>query len=161
MDLIGIEDALPVHRNTSAVRGACATGNQDVMAPQKLGPFLGFDLESVRIEEAGIALKRHDLISAKLRLDDLNLSRHHRLCPKNQIRHCYAILEDIAAPVETALPKATQVQNGFTQRFAGDGTGVDTNTADCSFPLNDGNFFSQFGGADRTFLSRRAASDYY
>jgi hypothetical protein len=161
MDLIGIEDALPVHRNISAVRGACATGNQDVMAAQKLGSFLGFDLESVRIEEAGVALKRRNLITAKLRLDDFNLSRHHRLCSKNEIRHCYAILEDIAASVETALPKATQVQNSFTQRFAGDGSGVDTNTADCSFPVNDGNFFSQFGGADRTFLSRRAASDYY
>src|SRR5580692_2874047 len=161
VDRVGIEDALAVHGDIDAVGGTCAAGNHDVMTAQKLRSIFAFDFDGVGIEETGIALKGGDLVASKLGCNDFDFARHDGLRSKHQIGHGDTIFEDVVATVETALAKAAQVEDGFAQRFAGNGSGVHTNAADGFLAVNDGDFFAQFGGADCALLPRRTAADHY
>jgi hypothetical protein len=147
--------------NIRAVRWTCATGNPDVMPPQKLRSFSSLDLDGVRVRETGVALKRRHLVSAKLRLDDFPLTRHHSLCPNNQIRHGNSIREAVTAAVNAALPEAARIEHSFTQGLAGDGSVEHTDAANRPLPVDDCDLFAQFGSADHRLLARWPTPDHY
>jgi hypothetical protein len=148
MNLIGVEDPLAVNRDLRAVGRTCAAGQQDVLSAKQSRPVVAPDFDGMRVHEARVAFQGRHVIPAQLGLDDLNLSRHHCLSPKDQIRPGNAVFEHVSTPIERALPKTAEVKHGFPKGLAGDGPGVDANAADRMLAINDRDFLAQLGGAN-------------
>src|SRR5262249_3861162 len=106
------------------------------------------------------ALEDGDAVASELRLDHLDLARHDRLRPKDQILHRDLILDRVTPPVEDPLPQTAQVQDGFPKRLARDRSRVHAHTAHRSLPYDDGDFATTFGSADCAFLAGRSAADH-
>jgi hypothetical protein len=53
------------------------------------------------------------------------------------------------------------MQDGFTDSFRGDRTGMDTNTPKAMKPVDQRNTFAEFGGIQRGFLACRPGPDHH
>src|SRR5579871_3456504 len=106
-----------------------------------------------------IALVDHHAIAAQLRLDDLDLARHHRVGAEDQVLHRNVFFQRVTPAVEGALAQAAQVQDGFAKGLAGNGAGVYANAADGALALDNGDFLAQLRRADGRLLSCRPAAD--
>ncbi len=81
--------------------------------------------------------------------------------PEDQVRHQDAVLYNVTTAVKRALAKSAEVEDGFAQHFAGDGAGMHADTANGPLAVNDSDFLTQLGSADRAFLAGWAAADYH
>src|SRR5579862_2233831 len=141
------------------MRGTGATGDQNLSSPNQLRSCIVSDLDRVGVNKSRFAFKGCDVVTPKLRLDDLDFAGHDGLRPKDQIRHHDAVFQHITTPVKCPLLKSTQIENSLTQGFAGNGAGVNADTANGSLPVDDCDFLSEFCRTDGALLSRGSASD--
>ena len=159
--LVGVEDAFAVDRDLRIVRGPGSAGDDEVLATQQGVSAVACDFDRVIVDEPGVAFVNRHPVATQLRLDDLDLARHHRVGTKHQVLHRDVVFQGVAAAVERSLPQAAEVQDGLAQRLAGNGAGVDANSADAALALDHGHFLAQLRGADRGFLSGGTATDYH
>jgi hypothetical protein len=158
MYLVGIEDPFSVNWDAVIVGWTCSAGNQDSRSAEHLGPVVTRHFDGMGIEESRGPLDHGDAVAAKLRFYHFDLAGHDCLCPEDQILHRDLIFDGVAPAVEGSKPEPAQVQDRFPERFAGNRAGVDTHTAHCAAPLDDGDAPVQFRRANRRLLSGRAAS---
>src|SRR6266850_4289356 len=119
------------------------------------------DLDGVGILETGVAYQSSYVVAAKLCFDDFDFTGHDGLCTEDKVRHRDAVFDDVSPTVECTLAEAAQVEDRLTQHFAWNRAGMHTHATDKPLTIDNRNFLTELGGADRAFLAGRAAADYY
>src|SRR5581483_3942168 len=82
-----------------------------------------------------------------------------RVYALRQVGDADLLLEFEVAAVKGALAVAGQIEYGFAQRLAGNGSGVQGHPADPLAAVNDRHAFAEFGRGNRALLAGRAAAD--
>ena len=157
MHLVGIEDALPVHRDSLDVRRPRPASDQNFLSAYPLhSPFV-HDLDRVRIAEVCVALQRRHVIAPQLRLDHVHFPRHHRRRAQHQVRHYDPVLHHVSPPVKRPLPQPAQVQHRLPHHFARDRSRMNANSSHRQPPVDDRHFLAHLRRANCPLLSRRSA----
>ena len=143
------------------MRRTCAARDEDIFRPQQGGTVLARHLDGVGIQQLALSFDHGDPVAVKLRLDHLDLARHHRLRAEVEILHRDLVFEGVAAAIKRALAKAAQVEHRFTKCFAGNGSRVHAHASDGAGALDDGDVLAQLGRADGSLLARRPAADHH
>jgi hypothetical protein len=106
------------------------------------------------------ALENLDAVAAKLRANDFRFAGNDGADAEGKILDGNVILATVIIAVESADRVAGELEDGFSDTFAGDRSGVNADAADHERAVHDGNALAEFRGADRAFLPGWAAADY-
>ena len=114
----------------------------------------------MRIDQGCRADDEVDAIANQLVLDDFLLGLDDMIATLGEVFEGNIFFDPIAGAVEIALAKAGKEHHRFAQGFARDRAAVDADAAGNCFPLNDTDFFADFGRLNGGLLSRRAGTDH-
>ena len=150
---------LAVERNIGVPRGACAAGDQYVLAAQH--HFIGFALhfDRMRIGKLRRSLEYGDAIAPELRADHVRLAGDDAIDACREVLNRNLAFSTETAPVESLHGGSRKLKNGFADALAGDRSRMHAHAAHHNRAVHDGDALAQLGGADGTFLARRAAAD--
>src|SRR5262245_36419852 len=146
-------------RNLGRARRARTASDQDVVRHHRLRPLPSFDLQSVRAGKAGGAVQHDHSVSSELLSDDGHLTGDDRIHALHQICDADLLFEFVVAAVKGALAVAGQIEHGFAERLAGDGSRVQRHTADHLAAVNNRHALAELGACYRALLTGGAAAD--
>lgn len=115
--------------------------------------------EPVRVQETRLPGDRAHHVAVELVLEHLDLVADGDVQALHEITGADAFLDPVAAPVESTLAPAGQIQDGFAQRLAGNGGGMHARTADDGVLFDHGDRPAELGRLDRRALPGRTAAE--
>src|SRR3989338_799310 len=113
----------------------------------------------MRVKKRSPAIDDGDPVALKLVLDYTHLVADGDRQPLHQVVDREMLFETVALAVESTLRPAGEVEHRLAQGLAGDGAGMDGNTAHHVAPFDDGRAFTELGGLNGGPLAGRAATD--
>jgi hypothetical protein len=116
--------------------------------------------QSMWIDEARGPKHQIYIVASHLFLNDVDLFGDDVAAAEGQVFHRDVLFEPVFGSIHGALMKPGEVENGFAERFAGNGAGVDADTPDNLGALDDADFFAEFGGLHRGLLAGGAGADH-
>ena len=149
---LGVDHPLAVDRHVRRVRGDRARREHHDLASQLGRRALARDGQRVRPREPRVAAQQLDAVALELVRHHGDLALQHVVEPVGQVLQRDVLLDAVAEPVEAALPKAGEVQDGLAQGLARDRAGVGDAPADRCAPLDRHDARAQLGGLDRRAL---------
>jgi hypothetical protein len=160
-DLVAIEDVFAVEGNIVRPERLGADGNDEPVGRkgQHLAR-LSLDLDLVRIDEAGLAGDRVDLVAGELVFEHLDLVVEGNVKARAQVGGGQVFLDPIGAAVEAALAPAGQVQHGLAQGLRRYRAGVDRNPADAAAAFDHEHPAPELRRLDCRPSSCRSAADH-
>ena len=137
-DAVGIDHTRAVEGNRGIVRRAGAAGDQDRIGIYDRRALRAGNLELVRIDEPGGAVHLGDVIAEELLADDVRFALDDRLDARDEVVHGDVVAQMVAAAVEGALGETAEIEDRLAKRLAGNGAGVNRNTAQHAAALDHG-----------------------
>jgi len=152
---VGIDDRVIIEGDVGRPGRHCPYCDDDhvgIMFGRRAGLL---NEKPVRIDKAGLSKDQIDAVARHLVLHDLNFVLDDVVGAKREIFDRDRFFETIAGSIQVALAEPREVENRFSEGFAGDSTGVGRNAADDSFALDDAalqaridSLAAQVGGAE-------------
>src|SRR2546422_178002 len=112
----------------------------------------------MRIQKCGLSAHEVDMVKREIFQDAPALHVHHFALVMHEVVNGKIFLERIVDTVEAALLQAREIQRGFAEGLAGNGTGIDTTAAHMLATLDDGHAFAKVGSLSASLLTGGAAT---
>jgi hypothetical protein len=159
--VIAGEDVLAVARRKRVVHGRRAHRDHDDRGAGFLNESVRHELkpDAMRIRERGVSGENVDVVAHQLVPGDVDLVADDMVHPKEQIAHRDVLLDGIRRTVDSALAVAGQTKRGFPERLAGDGAGVDADSANDRPLLDDGHPLVELGALKGGTMAGRTRAD--
>ena len=116
--------------------------------------------DGIRVHEGGFCRDQFDAIALELVADNVKLVLDDMACAIQQICHRDVLLDSIRGAVQAVLAVSREMQDRLPQRFAGDGTRIDTHAAENCLALDDRDALVEFCSLDRCALPRGPRTDH-
>jgi hypothetical protein len=113
----------------------------------------------VRIDEARCAVDHIHSIASQLIFDDSDLVRDDVIRTEGEVFDGDRGLQPVAGPIQIPLPKAGEVQHGFTQRLARNRAGINADAAHHNLPLDDADLMAELRSLNGGFLTGWPCAD--
>ena len=136
-----------------------ASGDDDEICRAHLLLYAVVHQQTVIVQERGRAGEQIHMVPLQLSAKNLRLGLDHMTCPQAQVVHRDVALDRIAHPIHGFLPQSCQVNYGFAQRLAGNGSRVEADATQHIPLFNNGDFLPQLRSLDRCIMPSRPASD--
>src|SRR5208282_3099354 len=111
------------------------------------------------VDETSRAGEDFDSVSRELRADHIDFGLDHMLRAERQVRHGDLFLHAVIDAVNSLVMKAGEMQNCFTDGFAGDCTGVYRRSADDFELFDKSRAFAELHRLNRRALSRGTGAE--
>ncbi len=158
-NLIAVDDRAAVDGHLGGVGRLGAGGDDDVLRLVDLGAALIGHLHVGWVFEAGHSSEYIDSVARKLRLGHVDLGLDHVLDPERKVRHRDLFLDPVIHAVDRTIVIAGEMHHGFAHRLAGDGAGIDGDSANGSHALDHRGSLAQLIGVDGGTLPRGAGTN--
>jgi hypothetical protein len=153
--------AVVIKRELVRPRRRGARGDEDdVAAQQCFTRVAAADAHGVGVHESRGALEPPDAQFVEPRADAVSLPGAHLVRVAHEVFDGRLAAEREVDAEQLSGPPAGQRQRRFTQRFAGDGAGVDARAAQLGKPLDQRDALAEDGGGGRARRARGPAPDH-
>jgi hypothetical protein len=159
-EAVGVEHAPAIDRDLGVVRGARAAGDQHVVRRDLFRRLFAFDAQAMRRDEMRVPGQDAHAIALELIAKHLQLAIDDLQHAKRQIFGRDLLAQRVVAAIERALLEPREIEHGFAQRLAGDGSGVQTHAADHRQLVDNRDLLSQLRRGDRSLVTRRTTANH-
>ncbi len=111
------------------------------------------------IEKSGRSEQDVDIIAVELGHGDVNLGADHVLNAEGQIGHRDFVFQPVIDAIDVLIEIARQVQHRFPHRLAGNGAGIDADSAHAFRFFDDGHVLAGFRSLNGRALAGGAGPD--
>src|SRR5436190_22382014 len=117
------------------------------------------DLHGIRSDDLRRALQDRDVVPFEVLVYERPRRLDHGALAIHEIADGDVVLHPQIDTVQAALPQATEVERGLTQRLGGDGPGVDRRAARLRRALHDAHALAEVRGLRRSLLPGGTRAD--
>jgi hypothetical protein len=158
-NLVAINDGGAIERDERRFGGLGTGGDDDVVSFEFGLAARAFDLNAMRIEEAGGAGDDVDAVAGELSLDDIDFSFDDIKGAEGKIGHADVFLHAVIGAIDALVLVARKMEDSFADGFAGDGAGVDGDATDDFEAFDERGAFAELGGLNGRALAGRAGAN--
>jgi hypothetical protein len=157
-DVVTGQHGLMIHDDAGGQTRRRAHRNHDVRRLENHRGHAIVHRHRVRRRKSRHAFEHVHAVALQLRPDHVALAPDHGVAAEQQILHRDVVLRAVRAAVQHALAQSRQIQYRFTQRLAGNRTGIDAHAADVVALLDDRDRLAELRSLYRGALPGGAAA---